>query len=378
MRVVRVRRVALRRPGCGVVAKRMVCVPGRIRARMSDDNLACTPAQWERIISRYADPARSNSPAGRVAGLLRDDARASDLVREWVEDQAMRCMAKGQTVTPTLLTMICKRCSKEAILHRELGVSVKLLRAGAAYERRLAEYRNDHASGRPPRAVRERLWDEAVDAHIHGQMERGVSSMVFLPYHDGRNSRPGSSNLLACGGLPEWEALFGAKRRRFAPLEDVDEDHDPALMDHTGGEPFEVTAEWLERHGITPAMLNRLTDTELAVLGVDVRSARLESAGGVLDGVAGRLDLILDDPRASQALAAGRPMLGAVEILHSLGMDVGMIRAGMRLGRWSRAGDVHGPDMLRTAWDRIPGRGGTYDEYLRAVSDILDKAHALA
>lgn len=131
MRVVRVRRVALRRPGCGVVAKRMVCVPGRIRARMSDDNLACTPAQWERIISRYADPARSNSPAGRVAGLLRDDARASDLVREWVEDQAMRCMAKGQTVTPTLLTMICKRCSKEAILHRELGVSVKLLRAGS-------------------------------------------------------------------------------------------------------------------------------------------------------------------------------------------------------------------------------------------------------
>ncbi|MGN2359653.1 hypothetical protein ACTFPW_09830, partial [Bifidobacterium longum subsp. longum] len=100
---------------------------------MSDDNLACTPAQWERIISRYADPARSNSPAGRVAALLRDDARASDLVREWVEDQAMRCMAKGQTVTPTLLTMICKRCSKEAILHRELGVSVKLLRAGAAY-----------------------------------------------------------------------------------------------------------------------------------------------------------------------------------------------------------------------------------------------------
>lgn len=102
---------------------------------MSDDNLACTPAQWERIISRYADPARSNSPAGRIAGLLRDDARASDLVREWVEDQAMRCMAKGQTVTPTLLTMICKRCSKEAILHRELGVSVKLLRAGAAYEK---------------------------------------------------------------------------------------------------------------------------------------------------------------------------------------------------------------------------------------------------
>lgn len=128
-------------------------------------------------------------------------------------------------------------------------------------------------------------------------------------------------------------------------------------MDHTGGMPFEVTAEWLERHGITPAMLNRLTDTELAVLGVDVRSARLESAGGVLDGVAGRLDLILDDPRASQALAAGRPMLGAVEILHSLGMDVGMIRAGMRLGRWSRAGDVHDPDMLRAAWDRIPGRG---------------------
>lgn len=71
-------------------------------------------------------------------------------------------------------------------------------------------------------------------------------------------------------------------------------------------------------------------------------------------------------------------MLGAVEILHSLGMDVGMIRAGMRLGRWSRAGDVHDPGMLRAAWDRIPGRGGTYDEYLRAVSDILDKAHALA
>lgn len=125
------------------------------------------------------------------------------------------------------------------------------------------------------------------------------------------------------------------------------------------------------RHGITPAMLNRLTDTELAVLGVDVRSARLESAGGVLDGVAGRLDLILDDPRASRALAAGRPMLGAVEILHSLGMGMGMIRAGMRLGRWSRAGDVHDPDMLRAAWDRIPGRGGTYSEYLRAVSDIL-------
>ena len=110
----------------------------------------------------------------------------------------MRCMAKGQTVTPTLLTMICKRCSKEAILHRELGVSVKLLRAGAAYEKRLAEYRNDHASAHPSRPVRERLWDEAVDAHIHGQMERGVSSLVFLPYHDGRNSRPGSSNLLAC------------------------------------------------------------------------------------------------------------------------------------------------------------------------------------
>lgn len=271
---------------------------------MSDENLACTPAQWERIISRYADPTRSNSPAGRVAGLLRDDARASDLVREWIEDQAMRCMAKGQTVTPTLLTMICKRCSKEAILHRELGVSVKLLRAGAAYEKRLAEYRNDHASAHPSRPVRERLWDEAVDAHIHGQMERGVSSLVFLPYHDGRNSRPGSSNLLACGGLPEWEALFGAKRRRFAPLEDVDEDHDPALMDHAAGEPFEVTAEWLERHGITPVMLNRLTDTELAVLGVDVRSARLEAAGGVLDGVAGRLDLVLDDPRASRALAA--------------------------------------------------------------------------
>lgn len=349
----------------------MVCVPGRIRARMSDENLACTPAQWERIISRYADPTRSNSPAGRVAGLLRDDARASDLVREWIEDQAMRCMAKGQTVTPTLLTMICKRCSKEAILHRELGVSVKLLRAGAAYEKRLAEYRNDHASAHPSRPVRERLWDEAVDAHIHGQMERGVSSLVFLPYHDGRNSRPGSSNLLACGGLPEWEALFGAKRRRFAPLEDVDEDHDPALMDHAAGEPFEVTAEWLERHGITPVMLNRLTDTELAVLGVDVRSARLEAAGGVLDGVAGRLDLVLDDPRASRALAAGRPMLGAVEILHSLGMGMGMIRAGMRLGRWSRAGGVHDPDMLRAAWDRIPGRGGAYSEYLRAVSDIL-------
>ena len=29
------------------------------------------------------------------------------------------------------------------------------------------------------------------------------------------------------------------------------------------------------------------------------------------------------------------------------------------------------PDMLRAAWDRIPGRGGTYGEYLRAVSDIL-------
>ena len=27
--------------------------------------------------------------------------------------------------------------------------------------------------------------------------------------------------------------------------------------------------------------------------------------------------------------------------------------------------------MLRAAWDRIPGRGGTYSEYLRAVSDIL-------
>ena len=355
MRVARVRRVALRRPGSWVVAKRMICVPGRIRARMSDENLACTPAQWERIISRYADPTRSNSPAGRVAGLLRDDARASDLVREWIEDQAMRCMAKGQTVTPTLLTMICKRCSKEAILHRELGVSVKLLRAGAAYEKRLAEYRNDHASGCPPRAVRERLWDEAVDAHIHGQMERGVSSLVFLPYHDGRNSRPGSSNLLACGGLPEWEALFGAKRRRFAPLEDVDEDHDPALMDHTGGMPFEVTAEWLERHGITPVMLNRLTDTELAVLGVDVRSARLESAGEPGPGgrpadAGGRGDPPLaghgcgHDPggHAARPLVAGRGRARSGHAARRMGPDPGpwghVRRVSARRVRHSRQG----------------------------------------
>lgn len=347
---------------------------GRICVRMTR-NLTCPPAQWERIVGHACNPVIPNTPAARLAAFLRDDDRASELVRQWIEDEAIKCMDKGQTVSAALLTRICRRVSIERLIHDEAGVPVKLLRAGARYEALLAERRSGGAD--PDRRARERIWDEAIDRERDRQTE-GVRSgrirfPVYLPYHDGRNSRPGSDNTLGCGGLTEWEDLFRPRVRRFAPLPDMPEDTDIALASTRGVERFQVTAAWLAAHGVDRAMVAGLGADELEAMGVDPQSVLDVASGVSCTGLAGDVDLVLRDPDMSRAVASGMPEgATAPDALERVGMPRNIAAAALAVERWSDANDVTDPAAMAREWARR-GSPGDYRSYLRLVSDILER-----
>lgn len=339
---------------------------------MSNGTITCTPAEWERILARFSDPHRPGSPAAAVAACLHDDVRAEELTRQWIEEEAMKCLAKGQTVTPVLLTRIGKRTSREALLHRASGVSVRLVRAGDAYERRLAARRS--ADPAPvSRAEREAIWDEAVDDHLEGQRRRNGRVSIWLPYHDGGSSNPGAARRVSSlGGLDEWEALFAQGVDQFIDDEERERALACADLPH-----FEATAEWLSEHGVDAAALAAIPRADLAAWGVDADAVERLCAARPASGPLGALTLAMREPAAARALREANPGVDAATLLaRAGGMPTRLAATGLVFERLLDEGLAR-----RDAWDEACARMGAkathpgdagWRDWCRGVTDACE------
>ena len=339
---------------------------------MSEGTITCTPAEWERIVARFSNPRHPGSPAAAVAACLHDDVRAEELVRQWIEEEALKCLAKGQTVTPALLVRIGRRTSREALLHRASGVSVRLVRAGDAYERRLAARRSADPSP-VSRAERETIWDEAVDDHIEGQRRRNGHVSIWLPYHDGASSNPAARRRVSSlGGLDEWEALFSQGVDRF--IEDEERERALACADQPR---FEATAEWLSEHGVDAASLVAIPRADLAAWGVDPDAVERLCAARPASGPLGALTLAMREPALARALMEANPGVDAARLLaRAGGMPTRLAATGLVFERLAEDGLAR-----RDAWDEACARMGAkathpgdagWRDWCRGVTDACE------
>ncbi|WP_157826611.1 hypothetical protein [Bifidobacterium breve] len=347
-----------------------------------EKNISCPPAEWERIVGHYSNPNKPGTPAYRLARFIQDDARASELVRQWIEDEAIKALNKGHDVAPELLTDICKRVSLEALTHRALGVSVKLIRAGVLYEKAKARYQAS-VDPHPSREDEERIWDGAIDRENARQqrlVDAGrIRNRTWLPYHDSTNSRPGANRApVSSGGLDEWRLMFEPhKPVRFAPFDDMDEDHDRALADRTPVERFEVTADWCSEHGITLETIAAMSESELLAMGVDPQSVRDIASGHGLDGEAGRLDLVLHDTALSVELAERNPKSSATAILVRAGLSRRLADFALAFEKRMRDEGVSSPARMAREWEASRSRAmPDYHGYLRRVAGIVEAESA--
>lgn len=346
-------------------------------------------AEWERVISHYANPRIVNTPAYRLARFLRDDEAARDLVFGWIERQAVKAMDRGNTLTGALLTNICKRTSLEALIHDHTGASVRLIRAGVRYEKRLAEYQN--MTGRlPVRSVREQLWDETVDRDIERQktaiakrIAQGAhrGEMVWLPYHDGRSSNPNATRLSTMGGLFEWESLFNRSTRQFIQGPDMREDTDPALANiPCSDESFTPDLAWLEDHHISLDMIAHLSMEDYEALNVDpsILLPSLITEGQTGEDRFADLTGMLGDATVARALMDANQRVPTRTLLIHAGMRRRCVETGLVFERLVRAyPDDNMMSLWRQACQQTGKRGlsadvAGYREYCRQTTCILE------
>ncbi|MBT1162736.1 hypothetical protein [Bifidobacterium sp. SO1] len=358
------------------------------------------PSEWERVLYRYSNPRIPNTPAWKLACFLRDDRLASEMVANWIEDQAVKAMERGNVMTGALLTNICRRTSLETLIHQHTGASVRLIRAGSRYEKRLAAYMADHSGRCPSRSIRERLWDEAVDADIERQRKaiakreaerrkkaeaegderkdekRKPGEIVWLPYHDGRSSRPGATVVSSMGGLREWDALFESRERHFLEGDDHRADSDPALAYRDEPE-FIPDAIWLEEHHVTVDMLARLTVEDCRMLGVDPMSLPLPRGAKRTEALQ-NLTGLLGDPMLASALRKANPRMRTRMMLNRIGMLRRCAETGLLFEKLSREHPEW--DVMRS-WHvacRTLGVRGMretvedYREYCRQATDAAE------
>lgn len=351
---------------------------GRIPPGMNPTSFDITPTRFNRIIDHYADADLPGTPACRLAGLLRDPIEASDLVRDWIGEQARRVVMKGRTLTPGLLAAIGEKTSIEALA----GIPVDQMRAGVKYEKLRGRRGAWHAS----REERAALWDEAVCLELDRQYRAGVNNPRNLPLADGTRALTRTKADPERLGLDAWERLHA--RRRNQPLyrwnTDGEEYDSPALRDGDDttataalAEPFHVTREWLDAHHVTVDQVAALGVERLEAMGVSVRSVRDMRP---LNRVERQLDLILHDPDLARRLADMHPGTGAADMLALEGMPAGEARTGI-LYETTVAGITD--DAVRlTIWDNLchatgatPGYQGRLD-YLRDVNRLVDRLRA--
>lgn len=351
---------------------------GRIPPGMSPASFDITPTRFDHIIDHYADADLPGTPAYRLAALLRDPIEASDLVRDWIGEQARRIVMKGRTLTPGLLAAIGERTSIEALA----GVPVDQMRAGSKYERLRGRRGAWHVS----RGERAALWDEAVCMELERQYRAGVDKPRNLPLADGTRVLTHAKADPERYGLDAWERLHA--RRRNLPLHRWDMDggeyDSPVLRDGDDttataalAEPFHVTRAWLDAHHVTVDQVAALGVERLEAMGVSVRSVRDMRP---LTRVERQLDLILHDPDLARRLADMHPGASAADMLALEGMPVVTARTGIL---YETAVDGLTDDAVRLAvWDNLcratgatPGYKGRLD-YLRDVNRLVDRLHA--
>lgn len=234
--------------------------------------MAISTHDYERIVRRAADPHRPNSKANRLDKLLRNPPRSEELVIEWIEEQACKCLAKGLTITPALLTSICNRISLEVLIHKGLDVPIRLVRAASRYGTLRA--RIEQETGHVDPRMEPLIWNRAIDRYMREQQakleEGSIKTITTLPYADGTS--PVTGKPLAGGGLHGWRQAIGERSADRMLSCDSDQDWLNASHEHDPDGTFRPDAQWMQEHGITRQMAMRLTDGELEAMGIDPRA----------------------------------------------------------------------------------------------------------
>lgn len=382
------RRVALRDAGSG----RASGDSGRIYRGVAHENRDATGislAEFTDITDHYSDPRRPGSPAAKLDALLRDPPRSGDLVHSAITMRVLRWqeLHPGEPLTAAYVHAVAKKLKMELIFTRDLGIPASLYRAGLLYERARGQRQT---AGEDTRGHEAEIWDEAIFSDRMRQMTDS-RSLRTLPLHDGTSSSERSGARLSCGGLAEWDArIHGARANRYEGELDPDRTlgYDQPLPDD-----WTPDAKWFADHGITLERAKSLSDDQLRGAGIDPALfhagvdaiAEPDGKGDAKKphspGKARLIDLVLQDPGASERIAARHPELSPDAALVREGMSLRLARTGLAFEKMMRKSP--GADRQAT-WDaacakldagarRRGAKSGPegYMEYLHAVSDVI-------